>query len=736
MVEELDETTDSPAVWETRFLPRRDLQYARCADKHDTWNVFDSITRQSTRVGLLEYLLLSRVDGRRPLGEIARSLADEQLPFEPSQLAEVAMRLRAMGLLRDGSSQSGTSNPVRTFQQVVSGFVVWQVRGINPDSLLRSIAPKCGFLFSRAAVVVWSTLILATAAADSFDFVRMCDQTATWQDMLLGGSGLAFGGWLFTVFLVTRGLHELGHAVVCYRQGVRCPDIGLLFIMCAPCVYCDVSESWRLPRRSQRAAVAAGGMYIELVVATVASWVWLSTVDSPVNTLALQTMCVCSISTILVNANPLMRFDGYYILADWLDEVNLRSKADRLLSSKVADWVLGRSASRTRSHAIRRDAMLMMLSAAGWVYRSFLALAIAGGITMLWSSWNLVWVGRTLGCAILISWWGIPMVGFVKSLGSEAKNRGRRVRLAIATAALVLAIALLPVPTRRIATGWVRPKMMQGIYAGETATLVACNVEDGVTVTSGQELFEFRDEDLATVLISASAAQLNARTQYASMRRTRDMYGYDIDLTPFATRSQALKKQVDATQKRYDQLKLTAVVGGTIIAAEASAPRRLSDVAGLPPVARSASAYRTWCSSEQIGRTVGAGTLLASIRGDEFLAVIPLTPEQLRYVTVGTPCKLRLMDAKRTVASCKVNTIVRLNRSQAMSQADWGFANESGQPRPSSAAPYAAVVDMPTEFSDNRFCDEAVDVVFHTETTSIYLLTRTWLQKNLRFLSQ
>ncbi len=101
-------------------------------------------------------------------------------------------------------------------------------------------------------------LSLATFCGVLLEFQRLETQATAWQWILHPVQG----GSLFIIFLVTRALHELGHALVCKRHGVRCPDIGLFVILGAPCVYCDVSESWQLPNRWQRAAVAAAGMYV------------------------------------------------------------------------------------------------------------------------------------------------------------------------------------------------------------------------------------------------------------------------------------------------------------------------------------------------------------------------------------------------------------------------------------------------------------------------------------------
>ena len=171
------------------------------------------------------------------------------------------------------------------------------------------------------------------------DFERLIDQAHLWQWIIKPSSGSA----LFVIFVVTRAIHELGHALILTRFGGRSPDIGVIFMLGAPCVYCDVTESWRLPHAWQRAAVAAGGMLAESMVATLAAVVWLMTVEGAVNTLALQTMVVCSISTWLVNANPLMRFDGYYILSDWCDEPNLRLRADECAMRWLKRLVLGRT---------------------------------------------------------------------------------------------------------------------------------------------------------------------------------------------------------------------------------------------------------------------------------------------------------------------------------------------------------------------------------------------------------
>ena len=166
--------------------------------------------------------------------------------------------------------------------------------------------------------------------------------------------------------------------------------LSAVFLLCQEWTIqrcCDVSESWQLPSRWQRAAVAAAGMYVELIVASLAAWVWLLTIDGPANTVALQTMFVCSVSTVLINANPLMRFDGYYILSDILDESNLRSRADGHAEARLYRWILGpRAVPQTKVARNAYGHLLCIFSWMGWLYRTGLSLAIAGLLVAIYEA--------------------------------------------------------------------------------------------------------------------------------------------------------------------------------------------------------------------------------------------------------------------------------------------------------------------------------------------------------------
>lgn len=114
-------------------------------------------------------------------------------------------------------------------------------------------------------------------------------------------------------------IHEFGHGLACKTFGGEVHEMGLLFLVFSPCMYCNVSDAWTLPSKWQRIVISAAGIYVELLIASIATFIWWRTDHGTfINNMCMSLMVVCSVSTFVFNANPLMRFDGYYVLADWL----------------------------------------------------------------------------------------------------------------------------------------------------------------------------------------------------------------------------------------------------------------------------------------------------------------------------------------------------------------------------------------------------------------------------------
>lgn len=572
------------------------------------------------------------------------------------------------------------------------------------------------------------------------------EQATLWEWMMRPGSGSS----LLFIFLATRAAHELGHALVLTRHGGRCPDIGLIFMLGAPCVYCDVSESWRLKRARQRAAVAAGGMYVECIVSVVAGLIWLSTTEGSVNTLALQTMILCSISSLVINANPLMRFDGYYILSDLVSEPNLRAKSDRELFMIVERLLLGPLTSGNMRPSLFPDLrqwsykyLLAGFALMGLVYRFGLSLFMAQLLTALYSGWNLAWLGRALAMILLFSWWVVPTMKFVIKLIHGANCGWNRLRLAGLSAAIVLLICTVRIPAREYATGRVQPIRMQGLYAPLSTRLAKVLKQSGQSISAGEVAFELDDAQPALGAIETGHASEIAKIQLASMRRQRYFMSADgVDLSAMEAAAQSAASQAQHAQATLESLKVRAAFAGQLMSLPAPRPKDIDnriESNGSP----------LWLDPQAIGRYVSAGAMLGAVCSPEQIVVVPLNDDQLKSITLGTAARIALPVASRSVLSSRVSAIVRLEQIDTVTrllsemETDWATSASHDSHKDEQAkmsAGYAALLPL----AQNPQLDKAgveslrvnarAEVAFIIKPTTLSDRLGGWLRRNLRWM--
>ena len=224
-----------------------------------------------------------------------------------------------------------------------------------------------------------------------------------------------------------------------------------MILVLTPCLYCNVSDSWMLPSKWQRAAIGAAGIYVELVMASICTFLWwFSYPELLLNKLALNVMFICSVSTVIFNANPLLRYDGYYILADLMEIPNLRQKATTILGRKLSEWCLGMEPPEDPFLPQRNQVFFALYSIAATIYRWIVALSICWFLYRFFLSNHLEIVGKAMVAASL---WGL----FIMPLYQAAKffyvpGRIDQVKKPHfytslgALAALLLAFFFLPLP--------------------------------------------------------------------------------------------------------------------------------------------------------------------------------------------------------------------------------------------------------------------------------------------------
>jgi Zn-dependent protease len=197
----------------------------------------------------------------------------------------------------------------------------------NPERFIKAVSGYTNLLYEPRAVTAWIygfaivfLLVLIQLAAQTDPLAWHPSRWVTSTPWLHLGNCIA-------ILMITRVFHELGHAIVAARMGAKVRNVGIFWMLGVACPYVDVSDAWRLSSQGKRIFVSLAGIYTEMIIATIAGIVWLNTAPSILNTLCWQTMVICSAMTIVINMNPLVRYDGYFALSDYLEIANLREES-------------------------------------------------------------------------------------------------------------------------------------------------------------------------------------------------------------------------------------------------------------------------------------------------------------------------------------------------------------------------------------------------------------------------
>lgn len=459
------------------------------------------------------YRFCALLDGRRSIGE-AWDACNAQLGDDaPTQreCVDVLAKLRLFGLLigelpieATMSAERRLQVRKRRWQKRTGKYIFPSVRILNPEPFLERHAGVWRALFSRWGFAVWCLLMLVAVVG----LARNADELFVPINDMLEPRTLAVLG---VVFLVLRALHEFGHAAACKAFGGRVTEIGLIMIAYVlPLPYCDASSAWKFPSLLHRVAVSMGGILAEMSVAAVAAIVWAMTLGADellwLRTLCYQVMLVASVTTFLFNLNPLLRYDGYYILSDVLDAPNLAQRSQELFKAGMTRLLFGSRgepipAVRDRSEMIA----LWVFAAFSTPYRLFILFAIALVIATAYPALGLILAAVFI--VMLMLWPALKAVAYVASSPKLSGHRPRAVAVSLGLVVVVVgAVGYVPVPSAVYASGVVREAEPAVVRADESG-FVHEVTEDG----EGRPTIVLVNDDVAANLYIANARRDWAR---------------------------------------------------------------------------------------------------------------------------------------------------------------------------------------------------------------------------------
>ncbi|MGW8257371.1 MAG: hemolysin D, partial [Thermoguttaceae bacterium] len=394
-------------------------------------------------------------------------------------------------------------------------------------------------------------------------------------------------GFLLLITLgITKIFHEFGHGLSCKHFGGECHEIGVMILVLTPCLYCNVSDSWMLPNKWHRALIGAAGIYVELMLASICTFLWWFSTPGLLNNLCLNVMFVCSVSTVVFNANPLLRYDGYYILADLTEIPNLRQKATTILSRKMGEWCLGMEMSEDPFLPQTNQTFFILYSLAAAAYRWLIVFSICFFLYKLFESYHLKFVGQLVVLASLWALFFTPLrqLGkffYVPGRLDQVKKPHLYTTLGL-LGALLLAVVFLPLPHSVLSPFEIQACDAEPVYVQVPGTLVAVYAVPGQHVEKGDKLAKLQSLELQLEIAELSQTAAQYRSKLDSLGRLQ--YEDAQAASQMPTVKEALSgKEEQLKKKNADlrRLRLVAPISGTVLPPPLT-PRRNDPDGQLP----------------------------------------------------------------------------------------------------------------------------------------------------------
>jgi putative peptide zinc metalloprotease protein len=608
------------------------------------WAIKDPLALRYFHLRDEEYWVFQALDGQTSLTEI-------QLRFEkhfaPRRLALPELQSFLAMLHEEGlilAEAPGQSDELlersrkRQRQKVLvalSNILAIRFRGLDPQCFLDFLLSKFGRLFSRwtltgCVAVVVTAMILVTTRFDT-----LLSRVPEFNSFLTPATLI----WLSLALALTKVLHELAHALICRYFGAECHELGFMLLVFTPCLYCNVSDSWMLESKWRRAAVGAAGVCVELVLAGAATLIWWFSEPGLLNALCFNIMLVCSVSTLLFNGNPLLRYDGYYILSDLVEVPNLSQAATATVGDVLGDWLLGIPAPHHAEYSPAKRVFLGCYAVCSFLYRVFITVAILWFLYGLLKPWHLEFLALVVAGASLAGMTAAPLWRALRFVQYAYWSRQMQPRRALTTgfvaAVLLAALVVTPFPHRIRAPVVLEAQNARRVYVPVAGTLLE-GVEVGSPIAAGKAVAILKNPELQLEVARLRGQRDEQRLRLQNLRHRQTHDTEAAAQIPTAEEALAdLEQRLSQRLEDEKRLVLTAPSSGTVL------PGRRK------PAKYDASELETWSGlpldAQNRGCFLETGTLLCQI-GDpqKFEASLMLDQSDIEFVHPGQEVRVQL----------------------------------------------------------------------------------------------
>ncbi|MCA9177041.1 MAG: efflux RND transporter periplasmic adaptor subunit [Planctomycetales bacterium] len=519
----------------------------------------DPLSSRFYRVGVTEYTLLSLLDGDRTIADAMARTAELTGQHAMSEEATIAYCkwLVDSGLAATAQSASGgrlaeaaeQSHRERWAARLTPLFQ--RLPLARPDELAEHFRPLAAKLFSTTGALVWTALVALGA----------CSIWLRWDAFAAGGTHvLSPSNWIYLAgaWLTLKMVHESAHALACKRYRGEVKEAGFMLVLFAPLPYVDVTSAWRFDSKWKRMTVSAAGMMAELAVAAVAAWVWAHADSPSIRQTAQNIVVTAAFMTLVFNANPLMRFDGYYLLVDLLEAPNLSTHGSQWIRRLLRRLLFGEPAPAA-NWPEHRTWLVATYGIAALIWRVFVCLVL-----VILAESMFFGAGVVLAILAVAAWLMAPLAQFVKALRQHPDIAARRragIVLSSLGAAVAAAWVLIPCYSPVTAPAVVDHWPLTRVRARSEGFVERVAVVPGQHVQEGQLLVQLSNAEL-----ELEAEQLRLEIEHSRQRSRNFRAHEDIASLQIEDRNrQALEDRLESVHNELAHLVVRAAVAGHIV---------------------------------------------------------------------------------------------------------------------------------------------------------------------------
>jgi len=437
----------------------------------------------------------------------------------------------------------------REMQSKLLSILFMRLPLFDPDNVLKRLYPIWRLIVSPIGAIIWFLVVGGAIKV----FIDKSPEAFNQMQGILAPGNLVY---LYIALVIIKSLHEIFHAVVCRRFGGEVHVLGIMLLVFTPLPYMDATSSWTFRNRWHRVLVSAAGILMEIFIAALAVFAWANTGQGVLHALLYNIMFIASVSTLLFNANPLLRFDGYYILSDLLDIPNLHTRAKEYITYLIERYVFGCKDIHCPVQTMSEAFSLSVFGLLSQLYR----ILIFAGILLFVADKFLI-LGMIMALIGIVSWGLVPFFKFISYLISSPKLQKNRVRVfavTILTCFVILCLMVfIPFTDNLQAPGIIEAKNFQKIYSDHPGYVAQLFKPPGSPVKSGDLLIQLHNKELEFDLANAKIQRQETQIMIKQARNVKV-----VELKPLLKRLEKVTAHIADLQGRIHSMKIRSTQNG------------------------------------------------------------------------------------------------------------------------------------------------------------------------------